>query len=88
MVLHRKQLVTGLLVLSAALVAVGVVFDRGNCTRHEEIQVFALAAAACVAVAIGLSAIRRSWVWGAIAGVLIYAVLWSEWAVNADHCLN
>lgn len=79
---------TALLVLSAALVALGVVFDRGTCTRREEIQLFALAAALCVTGAIVLSGIRRRWIWGGLAGASVYAVLWVEWAVNADHCLN
>jgi hypothetical protein len=84
----RTRAELGLLALAVALVVSGVLFDRGNCTRHEEIQLFALAAAACVAAAVGLSGIRRSWVWGTITGALIYAVLWGEWAVNADHGLN
>jgi ABC-type glucose/galactose transport system permease subunit len=90
MVHQRRTYVVSLLVLSAALAAFGLLYERGNCASREETQELPLVASAlCVTVAVGHGlGVRRRWLWAVLSGLAVLAVLFYYWAGPRFDCLN
>lgn len=73
---------------AVAFTILGAAIRIDPCGTIEEIQPFAIAAAACFGGGVASLATRRRWIWAVTAAAVLYAALWLWWAVTVDHCLN